>query len=608
MSGFTGFFGSHDIMVNHSAIEQMSEKIAHRGKDGEKRYFASGGFCAATRLSKVEPGDSAGPISNEDKNLAIFFDGRIYNAKDLREELSAAGHEFSTQSDAEVALHGYEQHGDGIVGRLRGMFSFVIYDQEAEEIFGARDHFGVKPLYCYKSGELFMFGSEIKSFLSHPGFVKELNKDALKMYLVFQYSALEETFFKNVFRLPPGCHFSYRDGELKTARYFEPEYSAKKLSFGECADMLEKTLKDSIDLHTQSTGEIAGFLSGGVDSSFVVSVARPKKTFSVGFDAKGFDESMYAAALSDMLGLENHKKIVSPDEFFDILPKIQYLCDEPYANLSIVPLYYLSELASRQVKIALSGEGSDEFFAGYLPYADSRFANIYKKLPFGFRKFMKKLAAPLPNFKGKGMISKHGQKVDDYYIGQAFIMGDDEANELLCEGYRSNLSYKDVTAPHFERVKDKSELLKKMYLDLFLWMPNDIFLKADRMGAYHAIEAHMPILDTKVFATASIIPEKYLLKNKTTKYLFRFVAKKVLPKEWSKRKKLGFPVPFKLWLREQKYSDILKDMFEKDFAKEFFDTGRLMQMLEEHKSGKKNNARKLYTVYSFLLWHEAYFN
>ena len=605
MSGFAGYFGEK-IQINENFAARMCAKIAHRGT--EEDFFSDGAFAAGARFSAVTPEDPDRLVYNEEKNLVIFFDGRIYNSKQIKSELIGLGHLFSGSSDAEVALHGYEQYKSGLPSRLRGPFAFVIYDLKTRELFGARDHFGVKPLYWYKDEGLFMFASEIKSFLAHPGFKKELNKTALKMYLIFQYSALEETFFKNVFRFLPGCFFTYKEEILETTRYFEIEYKTENNAFKNCAGILEKTLKDSIERHKSGGLEIAGFLSAGVDSSFIVSEAKPQKTFSVGFSADGFDETACAKELSDILKLENRSKIVSADEFFEILPEVQYLCDEPYANLSGVPLYYLARMASAHVKAVFSGEGSDEFFAGYLPYAQSRFSNIYSKLPFGLRKFLARAVKPLPDFKGKKTMIQHGQKVEDYYTGQSFIMDDGEANDILSESYRSEMSYRDVTGPYFERAAKYGDLTKKQYLDMLLWLPNDILLKSDRMNAAHSVEIRTPILDADVFAAASKIPRKYLIKNKVTKWLFRQVAAKSIPPQWSKRKKLGFLVPFRLWLKEPKYRDILKNMFEQDFAGEFFVAEKLLFMLDEHFSGKKNNARKLYTVYSFLVWHRAYFN
>ena len=601
MGGFVGYLNENGILnQDEDILKQMSDKIIHRG------------ICE--------------PVYNESRNLVIFSD-------------------LPSNTSAEEILRGYEEHGEAIAAKLRGPFAFVIYNTETRELYGARDHFGIKPFYYYvgagssrpqtqtdvnqgqeNPASTFMFGSEIKSFLPHPDFKKELSKDILKLYLIFQYSPLEQTFFKNVFKLQQGCYFTYKNHELKVTRYFDIEYNTDKIgnkSFDEYVDLLEKTLIDSIGYYTQTPAaaaappfergqgidkaEAGGFLSGGVDSSFLASAAKPSKTFSVGFAQDGFDESMYAKELSDILKIENHKKIVSGDEFFDILPIVQYHSDEPHANLSSVPLYYLSKMAKEHVKIALSGEGSDEFFAGYLTFGKSEFVKFYEKLPFGFRKLVRKIIKPLPNFRGKATIMQCGQKVEDYYIGQAFITNDAEANGILTEKYKSDISYKDVTAPYFAKAKGRSDLIKKLYLDMFLWMPSDILLKADKMSAAHSLEVRMPILDTAVFEIASKIPAEYLVKNKITKYIFRKVADKYIPEEWAKRKKLGFPVPFSLWLREQKYYDILKNLFSEDFTSEFFIQDKILAMLDEHFNKIKNNGRKLYTVYSFLVWYKVYF-
>ena len=609
MCGFAGFADKNNQNEKNNIIKLMNDKIIHRGPDSEGFFIDDKIAIGFRRLSIIDLSGGDQPICNENKNLMIFFNGEIYNFKELKTELLEKGHIFATSSDTEVILHGYEQYGEAIASKLRGMFCFVIYNKETNNLYGARDPFGIKPFYYYlnQADNLFMFGSEIKSFLPHPDFKKEINKDALKMYLIFQYSVLEETFFSDVFKLRQGCYFNYKNGELKIKRYFDIDYNAKEKTFGEYVDIIGEKLKSSVEYHQISDVEVGSFLSGGVDSSFIASVAKPGKTFSVGFAADGFDESMYAKELSDILHIENYKKIVSGDEFFDALPAVQYHSDEPHANLSAVPLYYLSKMAAQKVKVVLSGEGSDELFAGYLPFAKSRFSGFYSRLPFGFRKFIKKIITPLPDFKGKKTLINRGQKVEDYYIGQAFIMDDDEANDILAEKYKNSMSFKDVTKPYFDKVKDKSDLIKKLYLDLFLWLPNDILLKADKMTMASSLELRVPFLDKEVFALASKIPEKYLIKNKVTKYIFREAANRVIPSAWAKRKKLGFPVPFAMWLKEQKYRDMLKNIFGEDFVSEFFIKDKLFNMLDEHFNKIKNNGRKLYTVYSFLVWYKVYF-
>ena len=607
MGGFIGFADSSDIAAKETVIKKMADKIIHRGPSGENFHADERIALGFRRLN------SGGFIFSEDKNLVLCCDGVIYNFEELRAELENRGHTFAASSDAEVVLHGYEEYGEAIAAKLRGMFAFVIYNREQGKIYGARDHFGIKPFYYYVNGNdgVFMFGSEIKGFLPHPGFKKEINPQALKMYLIFQYSALEETFFKGVFKLAQGCYFTYEKNELSVARYFDISYEAEEKSFEEYVRLINGAVESSVKLHCagciKSGMKIGSFLSGGVDSSFIAALAKPDKTFSAGFEADGFDESLYARELCDMLKISNYKKIISSDEFFDALPQVQYHSDEPHANLSSVPLYYLSKTAAEHVQAVLSGEGVDEFFAGYLPFAESKFTRAYLKLPFGIRRLAKNIARAMPDFKGRAGLIQYGRKVEDYYIGQAFIMGDDEAEGILAGRYKSGMSYKDVTAPVFAQVKGRPDLIKKMYLDLFLWLPNDILLKADKMTAAHSLEARMPVLDTEVFALASKIPAEYLVKDKTTKYIFREAANRVIPDEWAKRQKLGFPVPFRLWIKERKYLDMFKKMFEEDFTGEFFERGKLLSLLDDHVKGRRNNGRKLYTVYCFLLWYKIYF-
>ena len=612
MCGFVGFLDSHSRDEKNNIIKQMNSKIIHRGPNGEG-FFTDEKFAVGSRRLSIVDLDGGGqPIFNENKNLLICFNGEIYNYKEIKAELINKGHVFSTSTDTEVILHGYEEYGENITTKLRGMFSFVIYNKDTHDLFGARDPYGTKPFYYYldKNEKIFMFGSEIKSFLPHPQFKKELNKTALKMYLIFQYSVLEETFFKNVFKLPNGFYFTYKNNEFKKTQYFDVEYNTDKLgekSFDEYVNMIYETLKSSVEAHKMGDVEIGSFLSGGVDSSFIASISNPVKTFTVGFNIEGFDESLYAKELSDKLKIQNYKKSVTSDEFFDILPKVQYHSDEPHANLSAVPLYFLSQMTAEHVKAVLTGEGADEFFGGYMTYLDTPFGEAYSKLPFGFRRFIKNITQPLPNFKGKEMLKKYGQKVEDYYIGQAFIMDDGEANDILSDKYKNTMSYKDVTKPYFDKVKGKSDLIKKQYLDLFLWVPSDIFLKADKMSMAHGLETRGPICDREVFKVASRIPKKYLFKGKVTKYIFREMANKVIPDEWANRKKVGFTVPFKLWLKEQKYYDRVKSMFNEDFVSEFFIKDKLLTMLDEHFKGVKNNGRKIYTVYSFLVWYKVFF-
>lgn len=587
----------------------MSDQIAHRGPDSDGYYFDKGINFGFRRLSIIDLNEGSQPILNESNDIAIIFNGEIYNYQEIREDLVQKGYHFKTHTDTEVILHGYEEYGEeGILSRLRGMFAFTIWDSKQEKLFGARDHFGIKPYYYSVLGEDFIFGSEVKSFLHFPNFEKKINEEALKHYLVFQYNPLEETFFKGVKKLRPGHYYTYQNGKLDIKRYYTIRLDYEDLTFDEAVSKIEKEVEQSVEYHKISDVEVGSFLSGGVDSSYVVATALPNKTFSVGFDNEGFDETMYAKELSDTLGIQNYSKIISPDEFFEGIEKVQYFSDEPHANLSAVPLYFLSKLASKQVKVVLSGEGADELFAGYNEYEEALPQKVYKLLPFSLRQLLYRKLKDKPHFRGKSIITKYGQKVEDRYIGQAEIMSDDQANTLLQEKYKNSVTSSDLTKKYYDEVKDMDDVSKKLYLDMNMWIVDDILLKADKMTMANSIELRVPLLDKKMWELARTIPVKHKVNGTTTKYAFRRAAKNKLPESWAKRRKLGFVVPFVNWIKEERYYNIVKETFNKDFVGEFFDVEQINGLLDDHYNNVENNGRKVYTIYAFLKWYEQYFN
>ena len=610
MCGIVGFVDQRKAKEKKEIIKKMADRIVHRGPDAEGFYTDEFVALGHRRLSIIDLSKNGSqPIYNEDKSMAIVFNGEIYNYESIKEDLIKKGHKFKTKTDTEVILHGYEEYKEKLFIRLRGMFAFVIYDKNKNELIGARDHFGIKPFYYYKKDDDFFFGSEIKSFLEHPSFQKKVNTDALKMYLIFQYSVHEETFFKNVYKLKPGHYFKYKDGKMTIKEYFKADYEKSDKAYDVYKKELTGVLEDSIRYHQiTSDVEVGSYLSGGVDSSYVVSVAKPDKTFSVGFDIPGFDETMYASDLSDLLHIKNYQKKISSDEFFDILPTIMYHTDEPHANLSTVPLYFLSGLAHEQVKVVLSGEGSDEMFAGYNEYYEPTVLRLYTKLPLGFRKMVAKLVSPLPHFPGQNTLKLYGRPFYERYIGHGTFSSEEEANEMLAKDLRNDETIADVIKPYYDKVKNLDDVTKKMYIDMHFWLPQDILLKADKMTMANSIELRVPLLDSYLFAYSKQIPTKYLVKDKQTKYLFRDIAHEKIPEEWSKRRKLGFPVPFSKWIKEEKYYKKVKDMFNKSYVSEFFDKEFINQMLEEHYNNIKNNGRKIYNIYVFLIWYDVYFN
>ncbi|MGT2716245.1 asparagine synthase (glutamine-hydrolyzing) [Streptococcus respiraculi] len=607
MCGFVGFYSN--TITDKNVVKVMSDQIAHRGPDSDGYYFDKGINFGFRRLSIIDLSEGSQPILNESNDIAIIFNGEIYNYQEIREDLVQKGYHFKTHTDTEVILHGYEEYGEeGILSRLRGMFAFTIWDSKQEKLFGARDHFGIKPYYYSVLGEDFIFGSEVKSFLHFPNFEKKINEEALKHYLVFQYNPLEETFFKGVKKLRPGHYYTYQNGKLDINRYYTISLDYEDLTFDETVSKIEKEVEQSVEYHKISDVEVGSFLSGGVDSSYVVATALPNKTFSVGFDNEGFDETMYAKELSDTLGIQNYSKIISPDEFFEGIEKVQYFSDEPHANLSAVPLYFLSKLASKQVKVVLSGEGADELFAGYNEYEEALPQKVYKLLPFSLRQLLYRKLKDKPHFRGKSIITKYGQKVEDRYIGQAEIMSDDQANTLLQGKYKNSVKSSDLTKKYYDEVKDMDDVSKKLYLDMNMWIVDDILLKADKMTMANSIELRVPLLDKKMWELARTIPVKHKVNGTTTKYAFRRAAKNKLPESWAKRRKLGFVVPFVNWIKEERYYNIVKETFNKDFVGEFFDVKQINGLLDDHYNNVENNGRKVYTIYAFLKWYEQYFN
>ena len=606
MCGFVGFCSKN--VKDRNVIKEMNNQIIHRGPDSDGYYFDKDVNFGFRRLSIIDLHEGSQPILNESGDTAIIFNGEIYNYQELREDLVAKGYKFKTHTDTEVILHGYEEYGEeGILAKLRGMFAFTIWDSKKEKLFGARDHFGIKPYYyALLDGDL-LFGSEVKSFLKYPKFKKEVNEKALKHYLVFQYNPLEETFFKGVKKLRPGHYYIYENGKMEIKTYYNLTLDYKDMTFDEAVGKIEKEVEESVKYHKISDVEVGSFLSGGVDSSYVVATALPDKTFSVGFDNKGFNETMYAKELSDSLGIQNFAKLITPDEFFEGINKVQYYSDEPHANLSSVPLYFLSKLASEQVKVVLSGEGADELFAGYNEYADALPQRIYRKLPFSLRHKLYLKYKDRKHFRGQTIILKYGQKVEDRYIGPAEIMTDELANSLVTSKYKNSETSRDLTKKYYDEVKNMDDVSKRLYLDMKMWIVEDILLKADKMTMANSIELRVPLLDKKMWELARTIPVKHKVHNEITKYAFRTAAKNKLPEDWAKRRKLGFVVPFVLWIKEEKYYKIVKEVFNKDFVSEFFDKDKINKLLDDHFNGITNNGRKVYTIYTFLKWYEIYF-
>lgn len=612
MCGFSGYIHNYGTFDKEEVIHKMADRIKHRGPDDAHYYIDDGIALGFRRLSIIDLEGGRQPILNEDGSLVLLFNGEIYNYQELREELIKAGHVFTTKTDSETILHGYEEYGKKILDRLRGMFAFIIWNKNTKELFGARDIFGIKPFYYYKKGKEFMFGSEIKSFLSHPNFEKELDEDMIPLYLSYEYSPDERTIFKNVFKLPGAHCFTYKNGELKVERYYKIEYKIeddKSLEYWE--DAITKEFTESVSMHQIADVEVGCFLSSGVDSSYVVKEiskgTKKVKTFSVGYEEEKYSELPYAQDFSNVIGVPNIANKVSADEFFDAVPEIQYYMDEPLPNPSEIPLYFLAKNARRYVKVVLSGEGADELFGGYPMYlAGGHFDHYSHKVPRPVRKVLGTVAKHCPNFKGKNFLVRGAMEPYQRFMRANYVFQSAERQKFLKRPIASKVP-EEYSKRYFDEVSNLDEPTQLQYVDMHTWMIYDILLKADRMSMANSLELRVPFLDKKMLELSTRIPSRYRAANETTKIALRGAAIKQLPERTANKKKLGFPVPLNDWLREDKYYNKVKAAFQSDIAEKFFVTSELMKLLDDHKSGKALNMQKIWSFYTFILWYEQFF-
>jgi asparagine synthase (glutamine-hydrolysing) len=614
MCGFCGFTGSEYNDENDTIIKKMAERVVHRGPDGEGFYVDEDISLGFRRLSFFDLKRGAQPMRSTNGKYTLVFNGEIYNYIELRAELAVKGHTFATTADTEVLLHMYEEHGEEMLAHLRGMFAFVIYDHEKGEIFAARDFFGIKPFYYGIFGGQLLFASEIKSFLEYPAFIKELNPVALEAYLSFQYSVLNETFFKGVYKLPPAFFMRYKNGEIKLTRYWQAQFAPDetykgKRGLADIVEQIDAAVKDSVEYHQRADVELGTFLSGGWDSSYITSVSKVEKTFSVGFDNEGFNEVESAKALAREKGIENTSKTVSSAEFWMSLKKIQYHMDEPLADPAAVALYFVCQLASGHVKGALTGEGADEFFGGYEHYHREYNLSYMNIIPLPLRRFVGKWVEKLPySFKGKRFLISAGKPLEERYIGNFNTLTKEQKADILLPEFVSDLNINDVTRPFYDnaRALGYDDITKMQYLDLHLWMVGDILLKADKMSMANSFEIRVPFLDRDVFDVAAIIPTRFRVNRKGAKYALRQAALRNFPDGKGKQRR-GFPVPIRLWLREEKYYKTVLEAFSKDFVGEIFYKNKIIKILDRHKSGKADNSRLIWTIYMFILWYESFF-
>ncbi|MDR1260608.1 MAG: asparagine synthase (glutamine-hydrolyzing) [Oscillospiraceae bacterium] len=611
MCGFVGFTGDlYNLEEQKMILGKMLHEISHRGPDGEG-FFCDSEFAVGFRRLRIIDVSTNGdqPMLNEDGSIVLVFNGEIYNFQELKDHLIVLGHKFRSQTDSEVLIHGYEEFKEELFPKLRGMFGLAIWDRKEKKLLLVRDIFGIKPLYYYltRDAEL-LFGSEIKGFLPCPLFKKKMNEKAIKPYMTFQYPVTNETFFKGVFKLLPGTYLVWQAGKLTTKAYFNHIFSEKGVNKRIAVEKVRKAIKDSVQMHKVSDVPIGVAVSGGVDSSYIAAEAQSQSMFSVGFRDVNFDETGYAKELASLIGSKIYIEYVEPQECFEKFGDIQYHLDEPSANPSVLPLFFLTKLISQHVKVVLSGEGADELFGGYEAYLVPRKMRWYRRLvPQCLRNLLAKFAELVLKGTVKTKLIRGAKTEQEDFIGQAYIFTEKESTALLRAGYDFEFLATDLTNKYYVQTEGNDLLTQKIYLDLNLWLPNDILLKADKMSMAHSVELRTPFLDIEVLKVASEIPSKFKVRRGVSKYVLREASLRKLPSTWATRPKKGFPVPIANWLRDKVFYEQVKDFFVSRVATQFFENSKILKLLEDHYTGKSNNARKIWTIYSFLVWYDQYF-
>ncbi len=612
MCGIVGLINRHGESCERAEVYAMNSAIVHRGPDDDGYVFDGPVGLGFRRLSIIDLEGGHQPLANEDESVWIVFNGEIYNYRELRSDLVARGHVFKTESDTEVIVHLYEEYGVDCVKQLRGMFAFAIWDRRERQLLLARDPFGIKPLYYYPGSDQIGFASEIKSLLQMRGVSREVNREAFWNYLTFQYVPEPMTMFDGIRKLQPAHYIIIRNGEISEHRYYQLQFNPGRESMEHYIQGTIERLRDSVRVHMNSDVPRGAFLSSGVDSSAIVALLKELEevqTFTVGFEgAGGLSEIAYARETAKLLGTIHRDTVISADAYLKELPRLVFHQDEPVADPSAIALHFVAELASQYVTVVLSGEGADEIFGGYTIYREPLSLRVFDFIPMSMRQGMGEAARFLPEgVKGRSFLMRGAKAVEDRFFGNAYLFSEaDKASfariDPAREGFKRPL---DVTGPFYRQIADADDVTKMQFLDLHTWLPGDILMKADKMTMANSLELRVPFLDKEVFEFAAGIPADYRLANGTTKHVLREAVRGILPKEVTERKKLGFPVPTRKWLREEHYQ-FARDLIGSSCLHDLFDRDYVLQMLEDHRSGIRDNARKIWTIVIFLLWYETF--
>ncbi|BAM46988.1 asparagine synthase (glutamine-hydrolyzing) [Amphibacillus xylanus] len=547
-------------------------------------------------------------VSN-DKSFAVIFTGQIDNAIELRKHLQESGYVFNSNSVSEMLLHLFVEYKARAFKKLRGRFAIAVWSQEEKTVYAARDRLGLQPLYYHITNES-LYISSSKKLLNDNTSNTQLNRQALQYYFNFQYVPEPFTLDKRVNRLEAGHYLFHKyDEQVQIHRYWQPSFSHLFLQQDQWVKRIQDSLIESVSKQMKSDQRIGAFLSGGIDSSFIVSIAKqinPSiKTFSVGFEQEGFSEVDIAKQTAAELGIENYAKIITAEEYIKNLPQIIAQMDDPLADPSCVPLYFVAQEARKHVEVALSGEGADELFGGYRIYREPLSLKVFDYIPTKMKEMLHRLAQMMPEgVKGKSYLERGTIPLKDRYIGNAKMFENDELNSVLMH-HDPNITYQQITEPLYQDVSTLHPVEQMQYVDLHTWLRGDILMKANQMLASHALELRTPFLADRVIDLAMGIPVNLKIAKGTTKYILREAAKGIVPEHVIDRKKLGFPVPIRHWLKNEMY-DWAKQVINESETDELINKAYFIKLLDLHRQGKNDYSRKIWTAIIFMIWHRIF--
>lgn len=619
MCGLLGMLaatGNVDKYVD--ALERSLPCMRHRGPDAAGTWHDGDAAFGFNRLSIIDLEHSHQPLrwgpEDQPDRYAMTFNGEIYNYVELREELKGLGYTFHTEGDGEPIVVGYHHWGKDVVNHLRGMFGIVIWDTHTKTMFAARDQFGIKPLYYATTEAGTVFASEMKCILEMAdeiGLELNLDRRAIEHYVDLQYVPEPESLHANIRRVESGCTVTLRPGEDVVAeRYFKPRFPVQQVKQGEEQQLFNRiaeALEDSVAKHMRADVTVGSFLSGGIDSTAIATLAKRHNpdllTFTTGFEREGYSEVDVAAESAEAIGVEHIVKIVSPEEYAESIPKIMWYLDNPVADPSLVPLYFVAQEARKHVKVVLSGEGADELFGGYTIYKEPLSLAPFEKIPSPLRRGLGKLSQVLPEgMKGKSLLNRGSMTMEERYYGNARSFNFEQMQRVIPWAKRE-WDHREVTAPIYAQSEDFDPVARMQHLDLFTWMRGDILVKADKINMANSLELRVPFLDKEVFKVAESIPYDLKISHGTTKYALRKAMEQIIPAHVLHRKKLGFPVPMRHWLAGDELYGWAQDTINESQTEDIFNKKEVLEMLKEHRDGVSDHSRRLWTVLSFMIWH-----